>query len=130
VAQGDDGLRAFLTVYADPLVVNGSETPLVDLVERARMLQRAIEPLHHEKFQEFDAPGRAAFAFRLHGRHVGPLRTPLGDVAATGMELEMRGMDILELDDDFIVAVWAVGDWLPSLSAARAVRLTNDRSPT
>jgi len=31
VAGADDGVAAFATVYADPLVVNGLETPLLDL---------------------------------------------------------------------------------------------------
>jgi hypothetical protein len=125
----DAGVAAFRTVYADPLVVNGLETPLVELVERARMLQRAIEPLHQEVFEEFDALDRAAFAFRLYGRHVGPLATPLGDLAATGQELEMRGMDIFEVDKDCIVAVWAVADWLTSLSAVGGVTLAGNRAP-
>ena len=130
VPSADDGVVAFRTVYADPLVVNGIETPLAELVERARMLQCAIEPLHHEVFEQFDAPGRAAFAFRLYGRHVGPLVTPVGDLAATGQELEMRGMDIFEVDNDLIVAVWAVADWLTSLSAVANVSLASRGAPS
>jgi hypothetical protein len=81
-------------------------------------------------FEQFDAPGRAAFAFRLYGRHVGPLVTPVGDLAATGQELEMRGMDIFEVDNDFIVAVWAVADWLTSLSAVANVSLASRGAPS
>ena len=128
VARADDGLAEFRTIYADPLAVNGIEGPLVELVERARMLQRAINPLHHEVLEEFEAPGRAAFAFRLYGNHVGPLATPLGDLAATGQLLEMRGMDIFEIDKDAVVAVWAVADWLTSLCAVGAITLASRRA--
>jgi hypothetical protein len=48
--------------------------------------------------------------FWLYGRHVGPLVTPLGDVAATGRVVEMRGMDMFELDDGRIAGVWAIAD--------------------
>ena len=130
VPSADDGVAAFRTVYADPLVVNGIETPLVELVERARILQRALEPLNCEIFEQFDAPGRAAFAFRLYGRHVGPLATPLGELAATGRELEMRGMDIFEVDDGSIIAVWAVADWLTPLSAVGGLALARRHAPT
>ena len=128
VPQADDGVAKFRTVYADPLTVNGIDTPLVDLVERARMLQRAINPVHHEVLEEFEAPSRAAFAFRLYGTHVGPLATPLGDLAPTGQILEMRGMDIFEIDKDVVVAVWAVADWLTSLSAVGGITLASRRA--
>jgi hypothetical protein len=94
---GDEGLVAFRTVYTDPRSVNGVPTALVELVDRARMLESAPDPLTVEVLEQFDAPGRCAFAFRLYGPHVGPLVTPLGDVAATGRVAEMRGTDIFEL---------------------------------
>ena len=106
VPVGDKGLAAFRTVYTDPLRVNGVPAALVVLVERARMLQRALDPSSHEVFEQFDSPGRCAFVFRLYGRHVGPL----GDVAATGQVVEMRGMDIFEIDDGRVGGVWAIAD--------------------
>jgi hypothetical protein len=81
---GDEGLVAFRTVYTDPLSVNGVPTALAELVDRARMLESALDPLNVEVLEPFDAPGRCAFAFRLCGRpHVGPLVTPLRNGAAT-----------------------------------------------
>jgi predicted ester cyclase len=117
-------------VYTDPVRVNGVPTALVELVERARMLQRALIPLSHEVFEQFDAPGRCAFVFRLSGCHVGPLVTPLGDVAATGQVVEMRGMDIFEIDDGRVAGVWAIADWLALLSQAGTIALAVGESPT
>jgi hypothetical protein len=123
LAEGVDALAAFRTVYADPLDVNGVSTPLQELVDRALMLQQAFEGLHAETLERFDTPQRSAFAFRLSGRHVGRLTTPLGDVAATGQQLDVLGMDIFTIRDDRVIAVWAVADYLGLLMAAKAVVL-------
>jgi predicted ester cyclase len=123
LAEGDDALAAFRTVYADPLEVNGVQTPLRELVDRARMLQRAFQGLQHEILERFDTPERSAFAFRLSGRHLGPLMTPLGEVAATGRLLDFLGMDIVTIRDDRVVAVWAIADYLGLLTRAEAVAL-------
>jgi SnoaL-like polyketide cyclase len=130
VPVGDEGVAAFRTVYTDPLRVNGVPTALVELVDRARMVQSALDPLRHEQFEQFEAPGQCAFAFRLYGRHVGALVTPLGDVAATGRMVEMRGMDIFELDDGLVAGVWAIADWLALLSQAGTVALAAGDSRT
>jgi predicted ester cyclase len=130
VPVGEEGLASFRTVYTDPVRVNGVPTAFVELVERARMLQRALIPLSHEVFEQFDAPGRCAFVFRLSGCHVGPLVTPLGDVAATGQVVEMRGMDIFEIDDGRVAGVWAIADWLALLSQAGTIALAGGESPT
>jgi len=130
VPFGDEGLTAFRTVYTDPLRVNGVPTALVELVDRARMLQSALDPVNHEVFEQFEAPGRCALAFRLYGRHVGTLVTPLGDVAATGRMVEMRGIDIFELDDGLVAGVWAIADWLALLSHAGTIALAGGNPPT
>lgn len=129
VPVGDAGLVAFRTVYRDPLRVNGVPAALVELVDRARMLQNALDPLSHEVFEQFEGPDRCAFAFRLHGRHVGTLVTPLGDVAASGREVEMRGIDIFELNDGLVSGVWAIADWLALLTQATAVVLPDRDLP-
>ena len=125
LAPGDAGLAAFAEVYTDPVTVNGSPTPLQVLVDRARMLQGAFDHLGHELLAQVDEPGRCSFAFRLSGRHVGPLATPLGEVAPTGRELEALAMDIFVLQGDGRVAeIWAVADYLGLLQGAAAVTLT------
>ena len=125
VPDDDAALSAFRTVYTDPLDVNGAPTSLHALVDRARMLQGAIEGLQHQIDERCEAPGRRAFAFRLAGRHTGPLATPLGVVAPSGREVEMAGMDIFVVDEDAdrVIGVWAVADFLGLLVQAGAVDL-------
>jgi hypothetical protein len=43
--------------------VNGADTPLVDLVERARAMQRAFCDLSMEIIDEVEAPGRLVIVF-------------------------------------------------------------------
>jgi len=125
VAEGTAGLESFRAVYNDPLDVNGETTPLQVLVERARMLQAAFEGLRSEIKEEFSAPGRRAFAFRLSGRHVGTLMTPLGEIPPSGRELSWAGMDIFLVDDhgERIAGVWALADLLALLMDAGAITL-------
>jgi predicted ester cyclase len=118
---GDAALEAFRAVYADPLMVNGTPTALIVLVERAQMMQAAFDGLRHTVLEEFEAPGRLAFAFRISGRLVGPLVTPLGELAPTGAEVEVAGMDIFVVDEDRVTAVWALADYLTLLMDAKAV---------
>src|SRR5262245_10402644 len=81
---GDDALGAFRAVYADPLVVNGTVTDVRVLVDRAAMMKAAFADLESDVHEIVEAPGRLSFAFRLTGRHVGPLETPVGVLAPTG----------------------------------------------
>src|SRR6266540_7548577 len=90
--EGEAALAHFRTVYTDPLEVNGESTALQVLVDRARMMQRALDGLRHVINERIEAPRGQAFAFRITGRHVGPLETPLGEIAATGRELQLDGM--------------------------------------
>jgi hypothetical protein len=120
---GEAGLEAFRTVYADPVLVNGTTTPLTVLVQRARMMQAAFEDLRHTVLEEFQAPGRLAFAFRISGRHVGPLTTPIGELPPSGAVVQVAGMDIFVVDEgrDRVTAIWALADYLSLLVDAGAV---------
>jgi hypothetical protein len=121
--EGDDAMAVFRTVYTDPLDVNGESTALQVVVDRARMLQRALDGTVHHIKEQFEAPGRQAFAFRITGRHVGPLQTRLGEIAATGRELTLDGMDIFVVDDEAerVTGVWAIADFLDLLMQAGAI---------
>ena len=123
LAQGDAALAAFRSVYADPLTVNGSSTPLQVLVDRARMMQGALQDLRHQIDERCDTPGRRAFAFRILGRHVGPFLTPFGDIAATGRPVELMGMDIFLINEEEgrITGVWAIADYLGLLRQMDAI---------
>ena len=118
---GDAGLTSFRAVYADPVLVNGVPTDLTVLVDRARMMHGAFDALSHTVLERVEAPGGLAFAFRISGRLVGPLTTPLGDLPPTGRTVEVAGMDIFVVDDDRVTAVWALADHLTLLVEAGAV---------
>ena len=126
---GPDAITEFRTVYADPVEVNGASAPVHVLVDRARMLHTAFEGLRHELLERMDAPDRSAIAFRLSGRHAGPLTTPLGDVAPSGEVLDVLGLDILLIADDRVTGVWAVADWLDLLIQANGVALVGPEPP-
>ncbi len=121
--EGDGALDAFRAVYTDPLDVNGASTPLQVLVDRARMLQAALQDVRHHIDDRFETPGREVFAFRISGRHVGPLVTPLGEVGPTGRAVEVAGMDIFVVDEeaDRVKSVWAITDYLGLLMQLGAV---------
>src|SRR5438477_244732 len=93
VDSRDDAVAAFRTVYADPVVVNGAEMPIADLVSRARSLQQAFDGLDMEILDTVEAPGRVVVAFLIRGRHVGPFASPLGTVAPTQRAVEVRTID-------------------------------------
>jgi hypothetical protein len=59
----------------------------------------------------------------MTGRHVAELVTPAGEVPASGAEVSVLGMDIFQLDDDEqrIVSLWAVADWLTLLMQTGAL---------
>ena len=84
------------------------------LAGRARMLQSAIDGIRHDLHDFISTPGRRAFAFTITGRHGGTLTSPLGDVAATGRDVSVTGIDIFTIDEatQQVTAIWAVADWL------------------
>ena len=100
------------------MLVNGTPSPLAELVRRARMVQGAFTDLRHELVADVDSGDRCAFAFRLSGRHTGPLETPLGPVAATRRELVVQGMDLFVLCDGRVAEIWALADMLGLLITA------------
>src|SRR5437762_11292083 len=78
VDSRDDAEVAFREVYADPVVVNGVQTSVADLVHRARMLQRAFDQLDMHIMDAVETPDRVVLAFLMRGRHVGPFHSPVG----------------------------------------------------
>jgi SnoaL-like polyketide cyclase len=123
VPDGQGGIDAFRALYTEPVTVNGTDTDLGVLVDRARMLQGALSDLHHDVHEVVATPGRRAFAFTITGRHTGPLTTPLGEVPASGAAVAVTGLDIFTVDEDAdrVTAIWAVADWLGLLVQAGAV---------
>jgi predicted ester cyclase len=121
-----DAVAAFGELYMDPVSVNGADIPLVDLVERARAVQRAFADLSVEVIDEVEAPGRLVIVFWQRGRHVGPLALPLGQIPPTGRQVEVRTIDVLSISGDRISAVQVVPDNLGLAMQLGAVALVRN----
>jgi len=119
----DVALAAFREFYADPVLVNGSPLSAAELIERARVQQRAFVDLTIEIVDLAQTPDKLAVAFIQRARHVGPLATPLGELPATGQLIERQVIDILTLRAGKITEVRVVGDELGLLMRLGAVQL-------
>jgi len=121
-----DAVAAFGELYMDPVSVNGADIPLVDLVVRARAVQRAFADLSVEVIDEVEAPGRLVIVFWQRGRHVGPLALPLGQIPPTGRQVEVRTIDVLSISGDRISAVQVMPDNLGLAMQLGAVALVRN----
>jgi hypothetical protein len=119
----DDAEAAFRKVYADPVVVNGTEMRVAGLVDRARALQRAFDGLSMHILDTVETPDRVVIAFLMRGRHVGPLISPLGTVAPTHRDIEVRTIDVLTIRAGVVSAIWVVSDDLGLLRQLGAAKL-------
>lgn len=125
-AHDDEVMMArFGSLYADPVVINDAPVPLPELVSRARMISNGLGDVSREVLDIIEGPaGRLAFAFRLRGRHVGPLPTALGPVPASGEHLDILGIDLLTLDGTGrIAAITVLSGLLDVLAGAGALEL-------
>ena len=122
-----DAIAAFGELYTDPVSVNGTDVSLIDLVDRARMVQRAFADLSMEIIDEVEAPARLVIVFWQRGRHVGPLALPLGEIPPTGRQVEVRTIDVLSIDGDRISAIQVVPDNLGLAMQLGAVGLVENR---
>src|ERR1700750_2756124 len=122
-----DPEAAFGEVYADPVVVNGTEISLAALVARARSLQQAFDQLGMDILDTVETPDRVVVAFEMRGRHVGPYASPLGTVAPTGRDIPVRTIDWLTSAEGLVPAIWVVADDLGLLRQLDAARLNGLR---
>jgi len=120
---GDAARAAFARLYCDQLRVNGSEMTLEALVERARALQAAYSELRGTLLARSDSGSHTTIVFRMQGKHVGPLTTPLGVLPPTGKIAERQVIDLLVLRDGRISEIWMTADELGALSGIGALRL-------
>lgn len=121
----------FAACYTDPVTVNGEDVPIADLLIRARMLQSGLADVTRTVVDSLEGPHRLAFAFRLSGRHVGPLPTPLGPVPGDGSPLDILGIDILQLDEDGrICAISVLSGLMDALATSGALRLASQVTTT
>ena len=123
VDSWDDPEAAFREVYADPVVVNATPAPVAELVRRAGALQRAFDQLGMRILDTVETPDRVVVAFLMRWLHVGPFSSPLGTVAPTHQEIEVRTIDVLTVTAGVVSAIWVVSDDLGLLRQLDAVRL-------
>jgi predicted ester cyclase len=121
--QGPAAEEAFRAVYTDPVTINGAALGVADLVTRARSVQGAFAGVERQVVSVVDAGDRVVVAFRMGGRHVGPLQTSAGPLPATGRRVELRVVDVLTLAGGRITGIFMVADELGALAAVDAVRL-------
>ncbi len=119
----EEAAAAFRALYSDPVSVNGVPMDIPALVERARLQQKAFADRQVEVLDEVEAPGKLTVVFRQRGRHVGPLATPLGEVAPTWKFVERQVIDVLTIVDGRVVDVRVVADDLGLLVRLEAVSL-------
>jgi hypothetical protein len=120
---GSDGVSKFAKVYGDPVRINGVVTPLAALVDRARALQSAYADLEGTLLARSDTGTHTTIVFRMRGRHVGPLVTPLGELPATGKIAERQVIDLLKIESGLITELWMVSDELSALTQLGAIDL-------
>jgi len=114
-------IEAFGRFYSDPVRINGAEMSLAALAQRALSTQRAFSELSAVVLERSDTPTHSTVVFRMRGRHVGPLETPLGIVPATGKMVERQIIDLLKVERGLISEVWMVGDELSALMQLGAI---------
>jgi predicted ester cyclase len=123
LTAGPEAETRFRQFYTDPVTVNGTVLTAEDLVDRAIAVQGAFEQLEREVVDVCEAGDKVAVAFRMGGRHAGPLTTSAGTLAPTGKHVQLRVIDILTLTDGRISSITMVADELGALVALDAVRV-------
>ena len=113
--QRADPVADFRAAYADPVLINGTPMPVVDLVERARALHSAFDDHLIDIVDRIDQPGKIAIAFRHTARHSGTWRSPVGEIAPTGRTVVGLGIDLLTVVDGKITTIWVLADELQRL---------------
>jgi predicted ester cyclase len=121
VAVREDAEADFRAVYTDPVVVNGIEMRVGQLVQRAGSLQDAFTDLTMDVLDVIETPNRLVLAFLMRGRHVGTFRSAVGDIAPTGRKIEVRTIDVLTVEDGKVTRIWVVADDLGLLRQLEAL---------
>jgi hypothetical protein len=120
---------AFAAFYTDPVIVNGVELSIADMVARARSVNTAFHGLTADILQVVEGgDGSLGVAFVMRGRHTGPYRGPFGIVEPTGIDVEIRTIDILTLTERKVSKVWVNADDLGLLRRLDAVSGTTPGS--
>lgn len=122
-ASADAALAAFRHWYTDPVTVNGAPITAAEMVARAEALRCTFPGLQREVLDVVDGGDKVVIAFRMGGRHLGPLHTTAGVLSPTRRTITLRVIDILTLQNGRIAEIIMVADELAGLAAADAIRL-------
>jgi predicted ester cyclase len=111
------------SVYAYGCVANGGEEVFdPDSIPPVVAALRAGAPdLRFEVLDWFAGGSRCVLRLRAAGTHRGPLATPIGVPEQTGRNFSMHGIEVFEVHDDLITAVWVAWN-LGELYAALGAR--------
>ena len=101
------------TVYSRQCVENSGEDVFdpQDVLPRIEMLRGAAPDLHFHADDAFLTGRRNVVRLRALGTLTGSLFTPIGTFVGTDQPFEMTGIEVFEIEEDLIVAVWTSWDW-------------------
>ena len=111
------------TVYSHGCIENDGEEIFdpQDVLPRIEMLRGAAPDLEFSVANAFVADTRNVVRLRASGTHRTALTTPIGTLTGTNQQFEMNGIEVFDVRNDRIVAVWTSWDW-GALYAALGVR--------
>jgi steroid delta-isomerase-like uncharacterized protein len=99
-----------LAVMADDIVFRmpgaQADSP-ADVARVIAVVRTALPDLRHEVLQCIEYADRAAFELRISGTHAGPLRTPVGDVPASGIAAVWQSADLITVEDG-LITTWRI----------------------
>jgi predicted ester cyclase len=101
------------TVFAPGCVLNDGEATYgpSDVVPWVRKLHDAFSDIRFEVVAWFAAETRYVVHFRAHGTHTGTFQTEIGTAPPTGKSFAVHGIEVFDLRDGRVVAVWEAWDW-------------------
>jgi predicted ester cyclase len=112
------------SVFASGCVLNDGEATYQpeDVLPWVRKLRRAFPDIHFEVVASFAADARYVILFRVSGTHTGTFETAIGTAPPTGNAVTAHGIEVFEIRDERVVAVWEAWDWR-SLYASLGARI-------
>jgi hypothetical protein len=101
------------TVYSRHCVANDGEHVFdpEDVLPQIAMWRDAAPDLNFTVLNAFLAESRNVVLLKATGTHNGDLKTPIGTLARTGQPFAMNGIEVFDVREDRIAAVWVSWDW-------------------
>jgi predicted ester cyclase len=100
-------------VFARGCVLNAGEVTYQpkDVLPWVGSLRAALPDLRFEVVAWFAAADRYVILFRASGTHTGTFETAIGTAPPTGKAVVAHGIEVFEIRDDRVAAVWEAWDW-------------------